>query len=182
LLSILFFPSRVRDPLRERVTGTDLMSKIADASQGREWTLYFLGAGEGIADQAVENLSKVFPRAKIVGSFSGSPKPEEDEAIVRKINLAQPSLLFVAYGSPAQEQWIQRNLHRLPSVRVAIGVGGAFDFHAGTIRRAPRWAQKVGLEWFWRLVREPRRLGRIRNATMAFPQLIYREKQLSGDN
>ncbi len=177
LVSILFFPRYVRDPLRERVTGTDLMSKIADFSQKRDWTLFFLGAGEGIADKAIEHLSIAYPKARFVGSFPGSPKPEDYEAIVQRINLAQPTLLFVAFGSPAQEQWIQKNLVRLPSVRVAIGVGGAFDFHAGVIRRAPERFQKVGLEWLWRLFREPRRLGRIWNAAVVFPSLIYQQKR-----
>jgi len=179
LFSILLSPSRVRDPLRERVTGTDLMARLADASQSRDWTLFLLGAEAGVAEKAISILSQAYPQAKFVGSFSGNPGPENDDEAVRRINLARPALLFVAYGSPTQEQWIQRNLVRLPSVRLAIGVGGAFDFHAGAIRRAPRWMQKIGLEWFWRLLREPRRLKRIWNAAVAFPRLIYRQKQLS---
>jgi N-acetylglucosaminyldiphosphoundecaprenol N-acetyl-beta-D-mannosaminyltransferase len=182
LFSILFSPRRVREPLRERVTGTDLLARIADRSQERPWTLYLLGAEEGVAEKAVSTLSKAYPQAKFVGSFSGSPNPDYDDETVHRINLAQPALLFVAYGSPAQEQWIQRNLARLPSVRVAIGVGGAFDFHSGAIRRAPRWAQTIGLEWLWRLLREPRRLGRIWNAAVVFPEMIYRQKQLTCDN
>ncbi len=178
LFSILFNPGRIREPLRERVTGTDLMKRIVEASQRKDWTLFLLGAAEGVAEQASRNLSLAYPHAKFVGSFSGSPKTEDEEEIIRRIQLAHPNILFVAYGSPAQEFWIRRNLSRLPSVRVAIGVGGAFDFHAGHIPRAPHWMQKAGLEWVWRLVREPRRLGRIWNATAVFPGLIYRQRHL----
>jgi N-acetylglucosaminyldiphosphoundecaprenol N-acetyl-beta-D-mannosaminyltransferase len=179
LFSIFLNPNRIQEPLRERVTGTDLMKRIVEGSQTHPWTLFLLGAADGVGEQAIRNLSLIYPKAKFVGFFSGSPKAEDDEEIIRRIHLAQPNIIFVAYGSPAQEYWIQRNLTRLPSVRVAIGVGGAFDFHAGHVLRAPRWMQKIGLEWFWRLCREPRRIGRIWNAAIVFPQLIYRQKYLN---
>jgi len=179
LFSIFLDPNRIQEPLRERVTGTDLMKRIVEGSQTHPWTLFLLGATDGVGEQAMRNLSLAYPQAKFVGSFSGSPKPDDEDEIIRRIHLAQPTILFVAYGSPAQEYWIRRNLTRLPSVRVAIGVGGAFDFHAGQILRAPYWMQKAGLEWAWRLCREPRRIGRIWNAAIAFPRLVYWEKHVS---
>ena len=90
--------------------------------------------------------------------------------------MAKPDILFVAYGSPHQEFWIHRNLFKLNSVKVAIGVGGTFDFYAGKRKRAPKWMQKIGLEWLWRLTGEPKRLSRIWNATFVFARLVAKEK------
>jgi N-acetylglucosaminyldiphosphoundecaprenol N-acetyl-beta-D-mannosaminyltransferase len=83
-------------------------------------------------------------------------------------------LLFVAFGSPRQETWIAKNLPRIPNVKRAIGVGGSFDFLSGRVRRAPRWLQRIGLEWFWRLLVQPWRAGRIVTATIRFPLYVLR--------
>jgi N-acetylglucosaminyldiphosphoundecaprenol N-acetyl-beta-D-mannosaminyltransferase len=177
LASIPFITLWRSKPISERVTGTDLMRKIVDASQQKEWPLFLLGlSGEtsGMAEQAIQRLSGFYPRARFVGSFACPP--QDDSEPLRRINLAQPKILFVAFGSPAQEFWIRRNLPLIPSVKLAIGVGGAFDFHAGRIARAPQWMQKAGIEWLWRLARQPRRLFRILNATVRFPLLVLRKR------
>ena len=96
---------------------------------------------------------------------------------MERINLTEADILFVAYGSPAQEEWIYRNIEKLDTVRVAIGVGGAIDFAAGRAKRAPKLLRSLGLEWFWRLLREPRRIRRIWNATVVFVALIFRLKK-----
>lgn len=176
LTSILFFPKKTRTVLKERVTGTDLIPKIVDLSQDKAWRIFLLGASDGIAKRAAKQFLKAYPKAKIVGHFSGSASHDDEEEICEKINAAKPDILFVAFGSPKQELWIHRNLFKLKSVKVAIGVGGAFDFHAGKIKRAPKWMQKVGLEWLWRLGREPKRVGRIWNATIRFTKLVAKEK------
>ncbi|MBI5421560.1 WecB/TagA/CpsF family glycosyltransferase [Candidatus Peregrinibacteria bacterium] len=172
LASILFRPRAIRHPIRERVTGTDLMKRIATLSGSKGWSLFLLGAREGVAEAAIQKLTIAAPEASFVGCFQGSPDPSDDAEVLRRIHLAQPQILFVAYGSPAQEFWIRRNLPLMPSVRVAIGVGGAFDFHSGMVRRAPALLRKVGLEWLWRLIREPRRFKRIWRATVTFPLFI----------
>jgi len=164
-------------PLPMRVTGTDLMARIIDQSQVKPWTLFLLGAEEGIAEKAIQNLKNQYPRAQFVGSYAGLSTHEGDDEAIRRINLAGPNILFVAYGNPAQEFWIQRNLSKLPSIRIAIGVGGAFDFYAGKRRRAPAWIRNSGLEWSYRLFQEPKRIGRIWNAVVQFSLLILKSRK-----
>ncbi|MBU1018200.1 WecB/TagA/CpsF family glycosyltransferase [Patescibacteria group bacterium] len=176
LLSILFAPKRIRNPLKERITGADLFREIVDRSQQKKWKIFLLGASKGVAEKAIKNLSKIYPDAHFVGSFAGSPDEGDEEGACDLINQAKPDLLFVAYGSPVQEFWIYRNLFKLNSVKVAMGVGGTFDFYADKVKRAPQWMQKVGLEWLWRLIREPKRFSRIWNATVKFVGLVRKEK------
>ncbi len=176
LFAILYFPKKTRKILKERVTGSDLFPKIVDYSQDKSWNIFLLGASDGVADKAIKKLSKIYPEAKFVGCYAGTPEKSDEDEICDFINQAKPHILFVAYGSPSQEFWIYRNLFKLKSVNVAIGVGGSFDFFAKKIKRAPKWMQKVGLEWLWRLFREPGRVVRIWNATVMFVKLVYREK------
>jgi N-acetylglucosaminyldiphosphoundecaprenol N-acetyl-beta-D-mannosaminyltransferase len=169
-----WFVSLVRVPFVsfrpwERVTGTDLLERIAGRSASKGWSLFLLGAEPGVADAAAEALTLRHPGCRIVGCFAGSPRVSDEAVILEKINRARPDLLFVAYGCPAQEQWIHRNLLRLPSVKLAIGVGGAFDFFAGKRKRAPSVLRKIGLEWLWRLLIQPGRIRRIWNAAILFP-------------
>src|SRR3989338_5352072 len=95
----------------------------------------------------------------------------DNRVIIEHINAVKPEILFVALGHGRQEKWIYENFEKLPSVKLAMGVGGAFDFFAGRIRRAPKLLRSVGLEWLWRLILEPRRYGRILNAVLVFPYL-----------
>lgn len=176
LFSILFSPRRLRYPLKERVTGADLFKKIIESSKEKDWRIFLLGASEGVAKKVVEKLSKSHTHARFVGCFAGSPEVSDEEDICERINQAKPDILFVAYGSPEQEFWIHRNLFKLDSVKVAIGVGGTFDFYAGKTKRAPKWMRKIGLEWLWRLMREPKRIFRIWNATYVFIKLVAKEK------
>lgn len=178
LLAILFAPQKIQSQLPERVTGTDLFESVIRESQQEKWRVFLLGARPGIAKTAIDRLLKKYPKAIFAGSHAGSPSREEEESIRRLINHARPDVLFVAYGNPYQELWIARNLSHLPSVRVAVGVGGAFDFAAGAVRRAPSWIRKIGMEWLWRLLREPRRIRRIWNATIVFIRLIHHLKKL----
>lgn len=147
-------------PLPERVTGSDGLSLIAERAAREGWRLFLLGAAEGVAARAAERLCQRFPTLRIAGTYSGDPSPEREDAIVALINAARADILFVAYGSPQQEKWLARNLARL-EVKVALGVGGAFDFVAGTARRAPLWMRRLGLEWLHRLIRQPWRVRRM---------------------
>ncbi len=166
--------------LPERVTGTDTMQKLCE-SIGPEHPVFLLGAGEGIAEHAAQELQRRNPRLKIAGTFSGTPRDEDAQDITQKINAASPHLLFVAYGAPAQDLWIDQHLKDMPSVRIAMGVGGALDFIAGVQKRAPSWMRAMGLEWVWRLVRQPSRLPRIINAVIVFPILCMFWRR-NGDN
>jgi N-acetylglucosaminyldiphosphoundecaprenol N-acetyl-beta-D-mannosaminyltransferase len=147
-------------PLRQRVSGSDLVPRLAALAAARGWSIFLLGAAPGVAGVAAAKLRAANPTLRIAGTYAGSPSPDEEEAIVARIRAAAPQMLFVAYGAPAQDLWIARNLARL-GVPVAIGVGGTLDFIAGTRRRAPAWVQRVGLEWLYRLWQEPRRWRRM---------------------
>jgi N-acetylglucosaminyldiphosphoundecaprenol N-acetyl-beta-D-mannosaminyltransferase len=136
--------------------------------------VFLLGAADGVAEKAAAVLRSRNPRLKIVGTFSGSPRMEDDAVIMRMIKDAKPHLLLVAFGAPAQDLWIHEHLKNLPSVRVAMGVGGTFDFLAGVQKRAPRWMRSIGLEWLWRFIREPSRWKRMWRAVVVFPWLVIR--------
>jgi N-acetylglucosaminyldiphosphoundecaprenol N-acetyl-beta-D-mannosaminyltransferase len=157
--------------LPERVAGSDLIYALAELAARRGWSIFFLGAAEGVAQRAAEILQARGPGLKIAGAFAGSPRAEAESAIVARIRASQADILLVAYGAPAQDKWIARNRERL-GVPVSMGVGGAFDFVAGAAQRAPRWVQRLGLEWLHRLYRQPWRAGRIFTATVRFPLAV----------
>lgn len=157
--------------LPERVTGVDTVAALC-AELTEETPVFLLGAAPGVAERAAEKLMQHNPRLRIVGCAAGSPSDRDAPAILHAIRAAAPHLLLVAYGAPAQDLWIAKYLKELPSVRVAMGVGGTFDFLAGTRVRAPGWMQHAGLEWLYRLIREPKRIGRIWRAVVVFPVLV----------
>ena len=161
-------------PLQERVTGTDTMQRLAALAARKDYGLFLLGAAPGVAVETAARLCETYPGVTIVGTHAGSPTLEEEDEIVDLIQKAKPDILFVAYGAPAQDKWIARNLERL-GVPVAMGVGGAFDFISGRATRAPRWLQRLSLEWLHRLYREPWRWRRML-ALPKFAWLVMRER------
>ena len=158
-------------PLPERVPGSDLVVHLAELSHRKGYSIYFLGAQEGVAEIAIKKLKLRYPRLNVAGCYAGSPNLEDNEAIVQRILRAKPDILLVAYGAPKQDKWIARNIERL-QVPVCMGVGGSFDFIAGTARRAPRWMQRLDLEWLHRLIMQPWRWRRIWNAVPRFSWLV----------
>ncbi|NUQ05717.1 MAG: WecB/TagA/CpsF family glycosyltransferase, partial [Anaerolineae bacterium] len=146
--------------LPERVTGSDGVPMIAAEAAAMGWRLFFLGAAPGIADQAAAALLRDHPALQIAGVFSGSPAPDEEDALVERINASGADILLVAYGAPEQDKWIARNSPRL-YVKMAMGVGGTFDFIAGAVPRAPAFMRRVGLEWLYRLYLQPWRIKRM---------------------
>jgi N-acetylglucosaminyldiphosphoundecaprenol N-acetyl-beta-D-mannosaminyltransferase len=155
-------------PLRERVTGSDGVYAVAELCAREGFRLFLLGAGEGVAARAARILQERSPGLCVCGALSGSPLPEHELELAERVRRAQADVLLVAYPSAMQEKWIARNLERT-GVSVAMGVGAAFDFCAGVQARAPRWMQRVGLEWFYRLLREPWRWRRM----LALPQAAW---------
>lgn len=166
---IVLAPKRFRNTLKQRVTGTDLVQEICKKAANTNRKIFFLGAKPGIAEIAAEKLEKKYHGLKICGTYAGSPAEEDFETIKELINKQQPDILFVAYGAPKQEIWIKQNLHKFPSIKKAVGIGGAFDFIAEKRKRAPEIVQKLGLEWLYRLGQEPSRIKRIFDATIKFP-------------
>ncbi len=149
-------------PLPERVAGSDLIFELSRMAAARGYRLFFLGGAEGVADEAARRLAARYPGLQVVGTECPpfrEPTPEEEAALADRIRAARPDILLVAFGQPKGERWIFRNLQRL-EVPVCIQVGASLDFAAARIRRAPRWMQKIGLEWAFRLGLEPRRLFR----------------------
>ncbi|RLT43886.1 MAG: glycosyltransferase [Chloroflexi bacterium] len=160
-VGILWAGRLLGQPFAERVTGSDGIYRISERAAAQGWRVYFLGAGPGVAEQTAERLCSLYPGLQVAGTFSGSPSDEGWPEIQQRLAAARPDLLFVAFGHPRQDFWIDAHRHELP-VAVALGVGGAFDFVAGVARRAPLWMQRLGLEWLHRLVVEPWRWRRMR--------------------
>jgi N-acetylglucosaminyldiphosphoundecaprenol N-acetyl-beta-D-mannosaminyltransferase len=145
-----------------RVYGPDLMLALAERAAERGWRSFFYGGRDGVADRLIEALGGRFPGFTAVGSYSPPFRAltdDEDAAIVERINAGEPDLVWVGLSTPKQERWMDTHVARLHAP-VLLGVGAAFDIHAGTLRQAPRWMQANGLEWLYRVIREPRRLWR----------------------
>ncbi len=146
----------------QRVYGPDLMLALCAESLRHGYRHYLYGSTEPLLKQLTERLIQRFPGLQIVGTYAPpfrSLTPAEDEAIIAQINAANPHIVWVGLSTPKQERWMAAHVGRL-AAPVLIGVGAAFDFHAGVKRQAPRWMQRSGLEWFFRLITEPRRLWR----------------------
>jgi N-acetylglucosaminyldiphosphoundecaprenol N-acetyl-beta-D-mannosaminyltransferase len=146
----------------ERVYGPDLMLAVLERAVGRGWSSYFYGGKEGVPELLAERLTARFPGLRVAGTYSPPFRPltpDEDEALVERINTANPDLVWVGLSTPKQERWMAAHVGRL-TAPVLLGVGAAFDIHAGTLRQAPSWMRRSGLEWAYRLYREPRRLWR----------------------
>lgn len=153
--------ARLGPPLRERVTGSDLTPMLAEMCARRGWPLFALGAAEGVAAAAVEKLRARFPGLPAGGAHAppyANLLDMDHAGILERIHAEHPALLLVAFGAPKQEKWINLNLPRL-RVPLSIGVGGTLDFIAGRQHRAPRWVQRLNLEWLWRMGTDPRRLA-----------------------
>lgn len=159
--------------LPERVTGVDTVQALCGCLDERH-PIFLLGAAPGVAEVAARILASRNPHLRVVGTFTGTPQLHDAAAIVRRITAAQPHLLLVAFGAPQQDLWIAEHLREMPSVRVAMGVGGTFDFIAGLRKRAPPLLRSVGLEWLWRFAQEPSRWRRMWNAVVVFPLLVLR--------
>jgi len=146
-------------PLRQRVAGVDLVELVAARAAREGWRLFLLGAAPGVAEQAAQVLAARNPGLTVCGAHAGSPDQAADEEALSIVQAARPDVLLVAYGAPAQELWLARNLAH-SGAAVGIGVGGVFDYLTGVVRRAPPWMRRLGLEWLYRLTRQPWRWRR----------------------
>lgn len=145
----------------ERVYGPDLMLACCELSARCGFRNFLYGGGEGVADRLARSLVARFPGLRVVGTLSPPFRPltpEEDAEVVRRIRRSRADLVWVGLGTPKQERWMAAHVGRLGGA-VLLGVGAAFDFHAGLKRQAPAWMQRAGLEWLFRMCSEPRRLG-----------------------
>lgn len=151
-----------------RAGGADIIVDLAQLAARRRLPVFLLGAMPGVAEAAANRLVELAPGLEVCGTYSGSPDPSGDADTVDMIRSSGTRLLLVAFGAPAQEYWTARNLPQLGPC-VAIGVGGAFDYLAGVAPRAPVWMRRAGLEWLYRLIRQPWRWRR----QLALPIFVY---------
>jgi N-acetylglucosaminyldiphosphoundecaprenol N-acetyl-beta-D-mannosaminyltransferase len=155
--------------IKERITGVDLMLKICELAEKNKKSVFLLG-GRNISEKTAKKLKEKFPQIQIAG-FS-----EDLNSCYNQIEKSKVNILFVALGAPKQEIWISENIEKFPSVNIAMGVGGAFDMISEKVKRAPKFFQKIHLEWLFRLVQEPKRLKRIFNAVIIFPITLFLNK------
>jgi N-acetylglucosaminyldiphosphoundecaprenol N-acetyl-beta-D-mannosaminyltransferase len=172
----LVWASRLlRDPLPERVAGIDLMFRLLELAQERGYRVYVLGAKEDVLATAVEKLLARYPGLIVAGTHHGYFADDESDEICALVRAAEPHMLFVAMSSPRKEYWLAEHTADL-GVPFTMGVGGSIDVAAGLTKRAPAWMQRTGLEWFYRFVQEPRRLGpRYLRTNLRFAGLLARE-------
>ena len=145
-----------------RVAGPDLLERVMAEAADRGWTQYFYGGAEGVAEELRDTFQERHPALKVLGVHCPPYRPlteAEDAAVVAELNEAKPDIVWVGLGAPKQERWMAEHRDRLDAT-ILIGVGAAFDFHTGRLDRAPLWMQRAGLEWSYRLYKEPRRLWR----------------------
>jgi N-acetylglucosaminyldiphosphoundecaprenol N-acetyl-beta-D-mannosaminyltransferase len=148
-------------PLPERVTGVDLVPRLAKLSAEKGYRIFFLGGRDHVAERAARLMEQLYPGTRIVDTYAPSEETMallDHSEILSRIHAARPDILLVALGNPKQEKWIWMHRKRL-GVPVAMGVGGSFEILVGDVRRAPKWVQRVGLEWAMRFIQEPSRLG-----------------------
>jgi N-acetylglucosaminyldiphosphoundecaprenol N-acetyl-beta-D-mannosaminyltransferase len=167
--------------IRYRIPGVEFMQELCEVAGKEKKTVYLLGSSSDEILKKVKNkLKEVYPKLEIVG-FSTGPLLDkkglgDSDETIKNINSTNPDILFVAFGHGKQEYWIDQNLQKFPCVKIAMGVGGSFDFISGNKKRAPRCMRKMGMEWLWRLLVEPKRIKRIINAIIVFPYFIFKSK------
>ncbi|MBR2142188.1 WecB/TagA/CpsF family glycosyltransferase [Anaerovibrio sp.] len=156
-------------PMPERVAGYDLSQELMRLAPSKKYKLYFFGSAPGVADLAKAKAEKWYPGIDIVGTRNGFFSAEDEQSIIADIKAKRPDILLVALGVPKQEKWLYAHLDEL-NVPVSIGVGGSFDVMAGVMKRAPLWMQKAKLEWLYRGLKQPSRIGRL----MALPKFVFK--------
>jgi N-acetylglucosaminyldiphosphoundecaprenol N-acetyl-beta-D-mannosaminyltransferase len=167
----------------ETIQGVTFTLTLAGIAEQNHYSVYLLGGGEGRAERSAKNLRENFRNLKIVGAESGgkirwtNDSWQENPALLERIRSAKPDILFVALGHGKQERWIRDHLQRLPSVRIAMGVGGTFDFLSGEVWRAPTVFRRLHLEWLWRLILQPWRAPRIWDATVVFLWMVLKRRR-----
>lgn len=150
------------ETLPERVGGFDMMQQVLNKIKDKDVKVYFLGSKPGVAEEAAKNMRKTYPGINIVGTRDGYFGPSDESEIINEIKGLQVDLLMAGLGAPRQEKWIDQHIEEL-GIKVGVGVGGSLDVMAGTVKRAPEIYQKLGLEWFYRLITNPKRAKRMLN-------------------
>ncbi|MBB5185709.1 N-acetylglucosaminyldiphosphoundecaprenol N-acetyl-beta-D-mannosaminyltransferase [Faecalicoccus acidiformans] len=158
---LIWISKKIKTPIKEKISGSDLSPNIFRLAAKKGYTVFLLGGKEGVAEKAKMNMELKYPGINIVGVYSppfGFEKNlKEVNRINEMINNLSPDILLVCLGSPKQEMFIAKNINKYEAC-VSLAVGATIDFEAGTIKRAPKWISNIGMEWFYRFLKEPKRL------------------------
>jgi len=165
----------VKDPVNTKIAGIEVMKQIIDNADKMNKGIYLLGAKEEVLIKCIENLKNEYPSLKIVGSHNGYFDLDSCNEIVEDIKKSNPYAIFVAMGSPKQEQFIEEHIMELPC-KIFMGVGGSFDIFAGNLKRAPKWMLSLGLEWLYRVINEPWRIKRL-GVIPKFLWIVFRNRK-----
>lgn len=160
-MPLIWISKLKKNPIKEKVSGSDLFPEVCKLAAHKGYKVFLLGAAEGVAARAAENLKEKYKGLNVVGTYSPSygfeKKEDEIQAIIKMINEVKPDVLAVGLGAPKQEKFLY-NYRKQLNVPVSLAIGASIDFEAGNINRAPKWMQHIGLEWFYRLCKEPKRM------------------------
>ena len=157
-IGVIYGAKLLGTPLKGRVTGIGFAQGLMERMAGNGRSLYLLGAKPGVAERAAENLARQYPGLQIAGTHDGYFS--EDGPVTEDIRASGADVVFVCLGAPKQEKWMQKN-GEATGARLLVGLGGCLDVFSGQVRRAPEMFQKLGLEWLYRLVKSPSRIGRM---------------------
>ena len=175
--AVVWASKMLNKPLKERVAGIDLFTNLLELAYRQQKKVYLLGAKENIVKELIKRTDKKFTPSIIAGFHHGYFKKAEEKKIVQEISESGAHMLFVAMSSPMKEIFLDRYKKELSSLNFIMGVGGSFDVLAGKTKRAPEWMQRVGLEWFYRFLQEPRRMWkRYLVGNIKFIYLVIKEK------
>jgi N-acetylglucosaminyldiphosphoundecaprenol N-acetyl-beta-D-mannosaminyltransferase len=167
-IGVVWAARRLGTPIRERVTGVDLMDILCSRAAQKGYRVYLLGAAPGVAAQAARRMQERHPGLIVVGARHGYLSPSEEAEVVHEIRSLNVDILFVAMGIPKQEKFIFEHLYEM-AAKVSIGVGGSFDVWSGNVRRAPKLIRAMRLEWLWRLLLNPRKWRK----ALTLPQFLW---------
>ncbi|MFC4410009.1 WecB/TagA/CpsF family glycosyltransferase [Chungangia koreensis] len=173
-VGILLASKLQKGSIQSRVTGVDMMERLLKFAAEENHPVYFYGAKEEVVTKAISKIKDNFPSIKVAGYTNGYEKDEA--ALVQRIKDSGAEIIFVALGSPKQELWIKRNMNALNNVLVFQGVGGSFDVFSGMVKRAPASFRKLGIEWLYRLLSDPKRIKRQMNLPKFLLKVIFNRK------
>ena len=179
-IGVVYASKILKRPINERAAGYDIARRVLEKLNYTDHKLFLFGGKPGVAEEAAANLRKEYKELNIAGTRNGYFKPEEEEEIVDQINDSGADIVFVCLGAPKQEKWINAHKNEL-RVKVAMGIGGSLDVFAGRVERAPDFWCKIGMEWFYRLVKEPWRAGRMLDLPKFAATVIVKGKNYKQD-
>lgn len=159
-IGVVYASKIVKNPIKERCAGYDLACRVCEKAKDNPLKLYLFGSKPGVCEMAKENIEKKYPGVSVVGLSDGYFDDEKEKKIICDINEKSPDILFVCLGAPKQENWIYNNKTTL-NAKVCMGIGGSLDVFAGNVKRAPDFFVNHGLEWFYRLIKQPSRFVRM---------------------